>query len=61
MDLPLTRHTRVLAAKVGLELARPVEGIAEVLAEAPQHKNDPLAPFPALAWVKNPPGGGRPI
>ena len=31
-DLPMTRHTRVLAAKVGPERGRPVKGIAEVLA-----------------------------
>ena len=61
MDLPLTRHTRVLAAKVGLELARPVEGIAEVLAEALQLKNDPLAPFPGLAWEKSHPVVGDPF
>lgn len=44
--LPLTGHTMWPAAKVGHERVRPVEGMAEVLAEALQLRNDPLAPFP---------------
>ena len=44
--LPLTGHTRVPADKVFLERARPVEGMAEVLAEGLKHKNKPLGPFP---------------
>ena len=46
MELPLKRPTGSSAAKVGLERARQVEGMAEVLVEALQLKNDPLAPFP---------------
>ena len=34
------------AAKVGLERVRPVEGMAKVLAEAPQLKNESLSLFP---------------
>ena len=38
-------------AKLGLVQARPVEGIAEVLAKALQPKNDPLAQFPKkMTW-----------
>lgn len=45
-ELPLTGHTRVPAAKVVLEQARPLEGISEVLAKLFQLKNDPLSPIP---------------
>ena len=41
----MTGHPRVPEAKMGLEWARPVEGIAGGLAEAVQLKRDPLAPF----------------
>ena len=42
----MTGPTRVQPDKVGLERARPVEGMAEVLEEALKHKNNPLGPFP---------------
>ena len=46
MELPLTRHTRWPAAKVGLEWARLPEQMAEVLVKALQLRNDTLTPFP---------------
>ena len=56
MKLPLSGSTGPSAATVGLKWARQVEVMMEVLDEALQLKNDPLAPFPTELPLAGPSG-----